>query len=193
MAGKAFLVLVLATLLAASALLISPVTGRTLGELVRADPQLSDIAYVLRTFNAVGELDDRGRTLTVFAPTNEAIRKLGRCFGVPPISIQVVLTVARRYATVDFHKEVERTALYHVTEGRRSWGDLLRTVGYPSLLVDHWMSTSANRAGLVGRTPNFPVATVLNREAPIQAENGLLYKVNLPLLPYDVPSGQIQC
>lgn len=148
---------------------------------------------VLRTFNAVGELDDRGRTLTVFAPTNEAIRQLGRCFGVPPISIQVVLTVARRYATVDFHREVERTALYHVTEGRRSWGDLLRTVGYPSLLVDHWMSTSANRAGLVGRTPNFPVATVLNREAPIQAENGLLYKVNLPLLPYDVPSGQIQC
>lgn len=193
MAGKAFLVWVLATLLAASALLVTPVTGRTLGELVRADPQLSDLAYVLRTFNAGGELDERGRTLTVFAPTNEAFGNLGRCFGVPPISIQVVMAAARRYVTVDFDKEVQRTAQYHATEGRRSWGDLLGAAGYPSLLVDHWMSTSANRAGLVGRTPNFPVATVLNRASPIQAENGLLYKVDLPLLPYDVPSGHIHC
>lgn len=195
MAGKIFLLVgALALLLAWPALLATPVAGRTIGQIVRADRELTDLAYVLRTHNAGGELDDRRRTLTVFAPTNGAFRKLGRCFGVPSPQIQAVMAFARKFATVDFDQDVRRSVLYHATPGARSWKDLRGSVGYQSLLrgSKYWVSTSADDQGLVGVTPHFPVARVLNRGAPIRADNGLIYKVDLPLLPYDVPPQDIR-
>jgi uncharacterized surface protein with fasciclin (FAS1) repeats len=149
----------------------------TIVDIAAADENFSTLVSLVTTAELVETLSGEG-PFTVFAPTNAAFEALAEKMGVTIDELSATLT--------------EDTALLakvlttHVISGKVMAADTAALDGTEVEMVSGEKATVASADGAVSLTIGESVANVVT--ADIEASNGVIHVIDLPLLPLELQS-----
>ena len=149
----------------------------TIVDIAVGNPDFSTLVALLTAADLVETLQGEG-PFTVLAPTNEAFEALAANLGV---------TIDELSATLTGDVELLKTVLLsHVISGKVLAADTAALNGMEADLVSGEKAMVVSADGVVSFTIGTSTATVVT--ADVEASNGVIHIVDLPLLPLEMQS-----
>ena len=149
----------------------------TIVDIAVGNPDFSTLVALLTAADLVETLQGEG-PYTVLAPTNAAFEALAANVGVTIDELSTTLT-----GDVELLKKV---LLSHVISGKVLAADTAALNGLEADLVSGEKATVVSADGVVSFTIGTSTATVVT--ADVEASNGVIHIVDLPLLPLEMQS-----